>query len=129
MAKKQFKAGAYGVIAAILVAVMLIGLTAFAFISRYNGFSDEKIALSYADTIVQTGDGYNALKVSAVSKNQKFGTFVTDAYMAPYINDGEEVEQNPAIGTGTEEGEVLCSLISCHRLKNFYMNRKNSDTT
>lgn len=111
MAKKQFKAGAYGVIAAILVAVMLIGLTAFAFISRYNGFSDEKIALSYADTIVQTGDGYNALKVSAVSKNQKFGTFVTDAYMAPYINDGEEVEQNPAIGTGTEEEAQLLDSI------------------
>ena len=97
MAKKEFKAGLYGVAAAVLVAVVLVGLTVFAFTSRYNAFSPEKVAQSYADTIVQTGDGYNALKVSLVSKEQKFGNFVTNAYMTPYINDGKDVKQNEII--------------------------------
>lgn len=42
MAKKEFKAGLYGVVAAVLVAVVLVGLTVFAFTSRYNAFSPER---------------------------------------------------------------------------------------
>ena len=106
--KKEFKAGLYGVIAGILVAVLLVGMTVFAFTSRYNAFSSEKIAQSYADTIVQSGDGYNALKVSLVSKNQKFGNFVINAYMAPFVNDGEDVEVNEILGSGSdEEAQIL----------------------
>lgn len=108
MAKKEFKAGLYGVVAAVLVAVVLVGLTVFAFTSRYNAFSPEKVAQSYADTIVQTGDGYNALKVSLVSKEQKFGNFVTNAYMTPYINDGKDVKQNEIIGTGSLTKKHKC---------------------
>ena len=85
--KKGFRAGLYGVVSGILVAAILVGMTVFAFTTRYNAFSPEKVAQSYADTIVQTGDGYNALKVSLISKNQKFGNFVINAYMAPYVND------------------------------------------
>ena len=125
MAKKQFKAGIYGVVSAILVAAVLVGLTAFAFTSRYNAFSDEKTALSYADSIVQTGDGYNALKVSAVSKNQKFGTFITDAYMAPYINDGDDVAKNPALGTGTkEEAQLLDNVYNT--MYDFFLDLMNN---
>lgn len=111
MAKKEFKAGLYGVAAAVLVAVVLIGLTVFAFTSRYNAFSPEKVAQSYADTIVQNGDGYNALKVSLVSKEQKFGSFVTNAYMTPYINDGKDVKQNEIIGTGSDEEAQLLDTV------------------
>lgn len=116
--KKGFRAGLYGVVSGILVAAILVGMTVFAFTTRYNAFSPEKVAQSYADTIVQTGDGYNALKVSLVSKNQKFGNFVINAYMAPYVNDnsgkkkGEpEVEQNKAIGTGSKEETELLDQI------------------
>ena len=106
--KKEFKAGLYGVVAGILVAALLVGMTVFAFTSRYNAFSSEKIAQSYADTIVQSGDGYNALKVSLVSKNQKFGNFVINAYMAPFVNDGEDVEVNEILGSGSdEEAQIL----------------------
>lgn len=106
MAKKEFKAGLYGVVAGVLIAAILVGMTIFAFTSRYNGFSSEKIAQSYADTIVQTGDGYNALKISLVSKNQKFGNFVIDGYMAPYIN--EDGIKNEEIGKGSEkEAQML----------------------
>ncbi|WP_448919024.1 hypothetical protein [Eubacterium sp.] len=116
--KKGFKAGLYGVIAGVLVAAILVGLTVFAFTTRYNAFSPEKVAQTYADTVVQTGDGYNALKVSLVSKNQKFGNFVINAYMAPYVNDNEgkkkgekKVEQNEAIGTGSKEETELLDTI------------------
>lgn len=116
--KKGFKAGLYGVIAGVLVAAILVGLTVFAFTTRYNAFSPEKVAQSYADTVVQTGDGYNALKVSLVSKNQKFGNFVINAYMAPYVNDNsgkkkgeKKVEQNKAIGTGSKEETKLLDTV------------------
>ena len=108
--KKGFNTGLYGVIAGVLVAAILVGMTVFAFTTRYNAFSPEKVAQSYADTVVQTGDGYNALKVSLVSKNQKFGNFVINAYMAPYVNDNKgkkkgekKIEQNKEIGTGSKK--------------------------
>lgn len=116
--KKGFNTGLYGVIAGILVAAILVGMTVFAFTTRYNAFSPEKVAQSYADTIVQTGDGYNALKVSLVSKNQKFGNFVINAYMAPYVNDNKgkkkgekKIEQNKEIGTGSKKEAKLLDTV------------------
>lgn len=116
--KKGFNTGLYGVIAGVLVAAILVGMTVFAFTTRYNAFSPEKVAQSYADTIVQTGDGYNALKVSLVSKNQKFGNFVINAYMAPYVNDNKgkkkgekKIEQNKEIGTGSKKEAKLLDTV------------------
>lgn len=100
--KKEFKTGRYAVIVGIVLAVILTVLTIFAYTTRYTAFSPEKVAQNYVDTIVQTGDGYNAYKVTLVSKNQKFGNFVTNAYMIPYINDGEGVKQADFVGTGSE---------------------------
>ena len=116
--KKGFNTGLYGVIAGVFVAAILVGMTVFAFTTRYNAFSPEKVAQSYADTIVQTGDGYNALKVSLVSKNQKFGNFVINAYMAPYVNDNsgkkkgeKKIEQNKEIGTGSKKEAKLLDTV------------------
>ena len=99
--KKGFYAALYAVVAGIVVAVALVLITIFAFTTRYTGFSNEKVAQAYVDTIVQTGDGYNAYKNTLVSKNQKFGKFVTNAYMLPYIN--EDAEKASFVGTGTDE--------------------------
>lgn len=99
--KKGFKAGAYAVFAGIFVAVVLVVITIFAFTTRYTAFSPSKVAQAYVDTIVQTGDGYNAYKNTLVSKNQKFGDFIRNAYMSPYVN--EDAEQAEFVGTGTEE--------------------------
>lgn len=99
--KKGFNAALYAVVAGIVVAVALVLITIFAFTTRYTGFSNEKVAQAYVDTIVQTGDGYNAYKNTLVSKNQKFGKFVTNAYMRPYIN--EDAKKAPFVGTGTDE--------------------------
>ena len=99
--KKGFNAALYAVVAGIVVAVALVLITIFAFTTRYTGFSGEKVAQAYVDTIVQTGDGYNAYKNTLVSKNQKFGKFVTNAYMRPYIN--KDAEKASFVGTGTDE--------------------------
>lgn len=99
--KKGFNAALYAVIAGIVVAVLLALITIFAFTTRYTGFSAEKVAQAYVDTIVQTGDGYNAYKNTLVSKNQKFGNFVINGYMKPYIN--EDAEKASFIGTGSDE--------------------------
>lgn len=101
--KKGFKAGAYSVIACVTIAVVLVLMTIFAFTIRYTAFSPEKVAQFYTDTVVQTGDGYNAYKNTLVSKNQKYGDFVINAYMLPYVNDGDDVKQADFVGTGTDE--------------------------
>lgn len=109
--KKGFKAGVYAVFAGIIVAVILVGLTIFAFTSRYTAFAPEKVAQVYTDTIVQSGDGYNAYKYTLVSKNQKFGDFIINAYMNNYVN--EDAEQSEIIGTGNaEEIEKLDAIYS-----------------
>lgn len=99
--KKGFNAALYAVVAGIVVAVVLVLITIFAFTTRYTGFSADKVAQAYVDTIVQTGDGYNAYKNTLVSKNQKFGNFVINAYMLPYIN--EDAKKASFVGTGTDE--------------------------
>jgi hypothetical protein len=99
--KKGFKPGVYAVFAGIIVAVLLVVITIFAFTTRYTAFSPDKVAQSYVDTIVQTGDGYNAYKNTLVSKNQKYGNFVINAYMLPYVN--EDAQKAEFVGTGNEE--------------------------
>lgn len=101
--KKGFKIGLYSVVSGVVIAVVLVLLTIFAFTTRYTAFSPEKVAQSFTDTIVQTGDGYNAYKVTLVSKNAKYGDFIIDAYMAPYVNAGDDVKQADFVGTGSQE--------------------------
>lgn len=134
MAKeKTFKAGLYGVVAGVIVAVILVALTIFAFTTRYTAFSPDKVAQVYTDTIVQTGDGYNAYKQTLVSKNQKFGDFVINAYMCPFVNDGDDVKKNEQIGTGSkEETEMLDKVYTtmydyyCELLKDTGLDDYNS---
>ena len=101
--KKGFKAGVYAVIVTIILAVVLTAMTIFAFTTRYTGFKADKVAQQYVDTIVQTGDGYNAYKNTLVSEKQKYGNFVINAYMAPYVNDGDDVKQADFVGKGDDK--------------------------
>ena len=101
--KKGLNTGAYAVVTSIVLAVVLVVMTIFSVSTKYTAFSPEKLAQSYVDTIVQTGDGYNAYKTTLLSKNMKYGNFIIDAYMAPYVNDGEDVKQADFVGTGSEE--------------------------
>jgi polyhydroxyalkanoate synthesis regulator phasin len=109
--KKGFRAGAYAVAASIILAVVLVVLSIFTVATKYTAFSPEKLAQSYVDGIVQTGDGYNAYKVTLLSKNMKYGEFIKAAYMRPYVNDGDDVKQAEFVGTGsTKEQEAIDSV-------------------
>lgn len=99
--KKSFNLKLYAALTVIVLTVVVAGLTVFTFKSTYTAFSPEKVAQSFVDGIAQTGDGYNAFKLTLVSKDQKFGTFITNAYMSPYVN--EDAEQAAFVGTGSDE--------------------------
>ncbi|MBR5113133.1 MAG: hypothetical protein IK097_06885, partial [Clostridia bacterium] len=71
--KKEFNTKLYGIFAIIIVAAALVALTLFAYTSRYTALSPEKTARLFVDTIVQSGDGYNAYKNSLLSYEGKFG--------------------------------------------------------
>lgn len=102
--KKTFKAGLYAVVVGIVLAVVLGAMAVCAFVTRYTAYSPEKVAVSFVDTIVQTGDGYNAYKNTLVSQNKKlkYGDFIRRAYMVCFVNDGDDVKQAEFVGTGSE---------------------------
>ena len=83
--EKSFNTKLYAVIVffGILAALVLITFTTFK--SRYTAFHPEEVARSYVDTIVQTGDGYNAYKNALISKNYKYGDYIREYYMYPVI--------------------------------------------
>ncbi|MBE6817043.1 MAG: hypothetical protein E7520_05000 [Ruminococcaceae bacterium] len=111
--KKGFRPGAYAVCVGIVMAVVLVLLTIFAYTTRYTAFSPEKVAQSYVDGIVQTGDGYNSYKTTLVSKNGKlkYGDFIRKAYMIAYVNDGDDVKQADFVGKGNEEEQKAIDTV------------------
>ena len=84
-AKKEFNSKLYAVIVFFVVAALLAGITTVTFRTKYNGFSPEKVAVAYVESIVNRGDGYNAYKNSIISKNYKYGDFIREYYMYPVI--------------------------------------------
>lgn len=87
MAKKEknFNIKLYAVVTFIGIAAALFLITFTTFKARYTAFHPEAVATAYVDTIVQTGDGYNAYKNTLLSKNQKYGDFIRKYYMYPVI--------------------------------------------
>lgn len=83
--EKSFNLKLYAVIAFFAVAAALALMVLFTFKSKYTAFHPEEVAKNYADTIVQTGDGYNAYKTTLVSKSQKYGDYIRKYYMYPVI--------------------------------------------
>lgn len=83
--EKSFNLKLYAVIVFFAVAAALVLIVTFTFKSKYTAFHPEEVARSFADTVVQTGDGYNAYKTALVSKSQKYGDFIRSYYMYPII--------------------------------------------
>ena len=83
--EKTFNTKLYALVVFLLVAAILAVSTVATFSSKYIAFKPEKVAQAYADTIVQTGDGYNANKYALVSKSEKYGDFIRKFYMYPVI--------------------------------------------
>ncbi len=97
MAKKQkeFNFKLYAVIVFFAMVAALILITYTTYTSRYTAFHPDEVAKTYVDTIVQTGDGYNAYKNTVVSKNCKYGDYIRKYYMYPiiYRESGYTVEK------------------------------------
>ena len=90
MAKKEktFNYKLYALVAFLLVAALLACTTIFAVKQKYIAFDEKKLAVSYADTIAQKGDGYNAYTYTLSSKSDKYGDFIRKNYMYPIIYPG-----------------------------------------
>ena len=90
MAKKEktFNYKLYALVAFLLVAAILACTTVFAVKQKYIAFDSEKLAVSYADTIIQKGDGYNAYTYTLSAKGDKYGDFIRENYMYPIIYPG-----------------------------------------
>lgn len=100
--KKEFNTKMYAVVAFFLVAALLATITTVTFSSKYNGFSPEKVAVAYVESIVNRGDGYNAYKNSIISKNYKYGDYIREYYMYPVIYS--ECGYKPGDDTGSLKG-------------------------
>ena len=83
--KKEFNLKIYAAVTFFVIAGLLATITVATYKSRYNGFSPEKTAVAFVQSIVETGDGYNAYKNTIVSKNYKYGDFIREYYMYPVI--------------------------------------------
>ncbi len=83
--KKEFNLKIYATVTFFVIAGLLATITVTTYKSRYNGFSPEKTAVAFVQSIVETGDGYNAYKNTIVSKNYKYGDFIREYYMHPVI--------------------------------------------
>lgn len=83
--EKSFNTKLYAVVVFCAVLVGLVAITFTTFKSRYTAFHPEEVARNYVDTIVQTGDGYNAYKNAIMSKNYKYGNYIREYYIYPVI--------------------------------------------
>lgn len=87
MAKKEktFPVKLYALLAFFAAAALLAVIVTVTFQTKYTGYHPEEVARVYADTVVQTGDGYNAYKNALPSVNDKYGDFIREQYMYPVI--------------------------------------------
>ena len=111
--EKGFNFKLYAVISFVCVAAILALVCVTTFSAKYMAFHPERLAEFYVDTIVQTGDGYNAYKNTIVSKNMKYGDFIRKNYIDPVVNrDGNDYSSDEFKGEktlsddGTLSGEL-----------------------
>lgn len=83
--KKEFNYGLYAGATIVAVVVVLVLITLFTFRSKYIAYDAQKVAVNFADTVAQRGDGYNAYKYTILSKDSKYGDFIRVNYMNPLI--------------------------------------------
>lgn len=100
--EKSFNTKLYAVVVFCAVLVGLVAITFTTFKSRYTAFHPEEVARNYVDTIVQTGDGYNAYKNAIMSKNYKYGNYIREYYIYPVIY--RDTDYEPGKGTDGLKG-------------------------
>lgn len=113
MAKKEktFPVKLYALLAFFAVAALLAVIVTVTFQTKYTGYHPEEVARVYADTVVQTGDGYNAYKNALPSVNDKYGDFIREQYMYPVIyreagyKPGEKTDELTGFNDASYMGE------------------------
>lgn len=83
--KNSFNTKLYAIATFIIIATLLVIICITTFSSRYTAFHPDELAKTYVDTIVQTGDGYNAYKNTLASKSSKYGDFIRKYYVYPAV--------------------------------------------
>lgn len=125
---KSFNTKIYAVIVFFIMAGFLATITTITYKNKYNGFNPEKVAIAYAESIVNRGDGYNAYKNTIISKNYKYGDFIREYYMYPVIyrdttykpgdstdelkgyNDESYISDKTSTDTGSLQGQVIDTM-------------------
>ena len=79
--KKEFNLKIYAAVVFFVIAGLLATITVATYKSRYNGFSPEKTATAFVQSIVETGDGYNAYKNTPWRKFVTVCFFVLFSYI------------------------------------------------
>lgn len=102
--EKEFNFKLYAVVVFFGVLAALIAIVYTTFTSRYTAFHPEAVAKTYVDTIVQTGDGYNAYKNTLLSKSRKYGDFIREYYMYPVIDRDVNEELDPVTDMSLPKG-------------------------
>ena len=112
--EKNFNFKLYAVVSFVAVALILVVVCVADFSAKYMAFHPERLAEFYVDTIVQSGDGYNAYKNTLVSKEMKYGDFIRRNYIDSYVTrDGVDYSDDSFKGKktlsddGTLSGELI----------------------
>lgn len=111
--EKNFNAKAYAITVFCVILAALIVITTLTFKAKYTGFYPEEVAKTYVDTIIQSGDGYNAYKNALPSVNSKYGDFIRKYYMNPVIddhNDESYMGEKTIKDDGTLQGQVIDTM-------------------
>ncbi len=112
--EKGFNFKLYAIASFVAVAVILVVVCTATFSAKYMAFHPERLAEFYVDTIVQTGDGYNAYKNTLVSKEMKYGDFIRRNYIDLFITkDGNDYSDESFKGEKTlnDDGTLSGKLI------------------
>ncbi len=122
---KEFNVKLYAIVVFIVMAMVLFVIAFTTFSSRYTAFDPEKVATGFVDGIARDGDGYDAYKVTLMSKNYKYGDYIREYYMYPLIyaesgykaggstdglkglNDESYMGENSKNDDGTLEGKLI----------------------
>ncbi len=126
--EKTFHVKLYALVAFFAVAASLVLMVTLTFKAKYTAYHPEEVARVYVDTVVQTGDGYNAYKNSLLSVREKYGDFIRQNYMYPIIyreagykpgdktdalkglNDEALMGEKSKTDNGTLQGQVIDTM-------------------
>lgn len=128
--EKNFNSKLYAIITFIVIASLLVIICFTTFKSKYTAFHPAELARSYVDSIVQTGDGYNAYKNTLASKSSKYGDYIREYYIYPAVyrdtdykigestddykgyNDDSYMSDATANDDGTLNGQLINAMYS-----------------